>query len=149
MTLILMNREINVKYRRRTYHKLYHRRLNSIYTIPNSTRFSYLLAWVHVDFLCLQYTFGPWMSCALPSHWRHDERDGGSNHQYRVCLLNRLFMRISKETSKLHVTGLCERNSPRTDEFRTQKAGNAENVSIWLRRHITVKWLLYGMPFPH
>ena len=41
----------------------------------------------------------------------------------------------SKKTSKLRVTGLCERNSPVTGEFHTQRARNAENVSIWGRHH--------------
>ena len=49
--------------------------------------------------------------------WRHNERDGVSNHQSHDCLLNRLFRRRSKETSKLRVTGLCVGNSPVTVEF--------------------------------
>ena len=49
--------------------------------------------------------------------WRHNERDGVSNHRRLGCLLNRLFRRKSKKTSKLHVTGLCEGNSPWTGEF--------------------------------
>ena len=44
--------------------------------------------------------------------WRHNGRDGVSNHQPHVCLLNRLFRRRSKRTSKLRVTGLCAGNSP-------------------------------------
>ena len=36
----------------------------------------------------------------------------------------------SKKTSKLRVTGLCEGNSPVTDEFPAQRASNAENVSF-------------------
>ena len=44
--------------------------------------------------------------------WRHNEHDGFSNHQPRDCLLNRLFKRRSKETSKLPVSGLCAGNSP-------------------------------------
>ena len=59
--------------------------------------------------------------------WRHNETDGVSNHQPRDCLLNSLFMRRSKKTSQLRVTGLCEENSPGTGEFPTQKASNAEN----------------------
>ena len=39
--------------------------------------------------------------------WRHNDHDGVSNHQPRGCLLNRLFRRKSKKTSKLRVTGLC------------------------------------------
>ena len=44
--------------------------------------------------------------------WRHNEHDSVSNHQPRGCLLNRLFRRRSKKTSKLRVTGLCVGNSP-------------------------------------
>ena len=44
--------------------------------------------------------------------WRHNDHDGVSNHQPRGCLLNRLFKRRSKKTSKLRVTGLCAGNSP-------------------------------------
>ena len=39
------------------------------------------------------------------------------------------------KTSKLHVTGLCEGNSPVTGEFPAQRASNTENVSIWWRHH--------------
>ena len=72
----------------------------------------------------------------LPSlQWRHNERDGVSIHQPRDCLLNRLLRRRSKKTSKLRVTGLCVGNSPETGEFPTQRASNAENVSIWWRHN--------------
>ena len=67
--------------------------------------------------------------------WRHNGRDSVSNHQPHHCLLNRLFRRISKKTSKLRVTGLCMGNSPGTGEFPAQVASNAENVSIWWRYH--------------
>ena len=49
------------------------------------------------------------MNCSL--HWRHNDHDGVSNHQPHGCLLNRLFRRRSKKTSKLCVTGLCVGNS--------------------------------------
>ena len=68
---------------------------------------------------------------AYPLQWRHNEGDGVSTHQPHDCLLNRLFRRRSKRTSKLRVTGLCAENSPVTGEFPTQMASNAENVSIW------------------
>ena len=67
--------------------------------------------------------------------WHHNSRDGVSNHQPRECLLNRLFRRRPKKTSKLHVTGLCERNSPVGGEFPTQRPSYVENVSIWWRHH--------------
>ena len=45
------------------------------------------------------------------------------------------FVRRSKKTSKLRVTGLCEGNSPVTGEFSAQRVGNAEKASIWWRHH--------------
>ena len=71
--------------------------------------------------------------CQNTLQWRHNERDGVSNHQRLDCLLNRLFRGRSKKTLKLRVTGLCERNPPVTGGFPTQCASNAENVSIWWR----------------
>ena len=67
--------------------------------------------------------------------WRHNERDGVSNHQPHDCLLSLLFRRRSQKTSKLRVPGLCAGNSPVTDEFPAQRASNAENISIWWRHH--------------
>ena len=70
-----------------------------------------------------------------PLRWRHNELDGVSDHQPHDCLLNRLFGRRSKKTSKLRVIGLCAWNSPGTGEFPAQMASKAENVSIWWRHH--------------
>ena len=74
-------------------------------------------------------------SAKFPLRWRHNGRNSVSNHQPHDCLLNRLFRRRSKKTSKLRVTGLCVGNSPGTGEFPAQMASNAENVSIWWRHH--------------
>ena len=68
--------------------------------------------------------------------WRHNERDSVLNHQPHDCLLNRLFRRKSKKTSKLRVTGLWEEKWPVTSDFPAQRASNAENVSIWWRHHV-------------
>ena len=70
-----------------------------------------------------------------PLKWRHNKRNSVSNHQCPDCLLNRLFRRRSKNTSKLCVTGLCAGNSPVTGEFPAQRTSNAENVSIQWRHH--------------
>ena len=56
------------------------------------------------------------------------------------CLLNRLFGRRAKKTSKLRVTGFYVGNSPATGEFPAQMASNAENVSIWWGHHDHVKF---------
>ena len=81
---------------------------------------------IHVNRIC---------NMTSPLRWRHNGCNGVSNHQPHDCLLNRLFRRRSKKTSKLRVTGLCAGNSPETGEFPAQRASNAENVSIWWRHH--------------
>ena len=66
--------------------------------------------------------------------WRHN--DGVTDHLPHDCLLNRLFRRKSKKTSKLRVTGLRAGTSPETGEFPAQMASHAENISIWWRHHV-------------
>ena len=68
--------------------------------------------------------------------WRHNGRDGVSYHQPHDCLLNRLFIRRSKKTSKLRVSGLFVGNSPGTGGFSAQMVSNAEIVSISWRHHV-------------
>ena len=90
--------------------------------------------------------------------WRHNGRGSVSNHQPHDYLLNRLFRRRSKKTSKLRVTGLCVGNSLVTGEFPAQMASNAENVSIWWRHHphvalcarsrVTHIWPFLRFPLP-
>ena len=80
----------------------------------------------------------PWGSINnTPLRWRHIGHDSVSNHQPNDCLLNNLFRRRSKKTSKLLVTGLWAGNSPGAGEFPAQMASDAENVSIWWRHHAT------------
>ena len=80
----------------------------------------YTSLWIFLKICIHQNIITPFTSL----HWRHNGRDGVSNHQPCDCLLNRLFRRRSKKTSKLRVTGLC-----------ALIASNAENVSIWWRHH--------------
>ena len=77
-----------------------------------------------------------WIDPDDPLLWRHNDRHGVSNHQPHDCLLNHLFRRRSKKTSKFRVTGLCAGNSPVPGEFPAQMASNAENVSIWWCHHV-------------
>ena len=60
---------------------------------------------------------------------------GVSDHQPHDCLLNRLFRRTSKKTSKLRVTGLCAENSPVTGEFPAQMVSNAKKFDDVSRHH--------------
>ena len=77
--------------------------------------------------------------------WRHNERDSVSNHQPHDCLLNRLFRRRSKKTSKLRVTGLCVGNSPVNSPHKgpvTRKMFPFDNViMLWkMRKSLTQIW---------
>ena len=65
---------------------------------------SYILCYHHTRFLRLLFFFS--------LHWRHNDHGGVSNHQPHGCLLNRLFRRKSKKTSKLRVTGHCAHRGP-------------------------------------
>ena len=89
---------------------------------------------------------GPKRADALPQdlvkpwtlQWRHNERDDVSNHQPGDCFLNRLFRRRSKKILdyiKAPRHWSLWGNSPVTGEFPTQRASNAEKVSIWWRHH--------------
>ena len=69
-----------------------------------------------------------WPTSPKSLQWRHNERNGVSNHRRLDCLLNRLFRSRSKKASKLRITGLC------TGKMASNH-GNAEYVSIWWRHH--------------
>ena len=71
-------------------------------------------------------------------HWRHNERNGVSNHQPHDCSRNRLFRRRSKKTSKLRVTDLCAGNSPVTRPV-TRKMFPFDNV-IMTRHEFGHSW---------
>ena len=72
----------------------------------------------------------------ISSQWRHNERNGDSNHRRLACLHSRLFRRRSKKTSKLRVTGFSEWNPPVTDGFPSQRACNEESASVWWRHRL-------------
>ena len=81
-------------------------------------------------------------SVLMSLQWRHNERDGVSNHRPHDCLPNRLFAQRSKKTSKLRVTGLCAANSLGIGEFPEQMASYAVNISIWWRHHGPERYLV-------
>ena len=71
--------------------------------------------------------------------WRHNDHDCGSYYQPHGCLLNRLFRRKSKKTSKHRVTGLCVGNSPGPvnsphKEPVTRKMFPFDDVIMWCHR---------------
>ena len=92
--------------------------LCQIYLKHNSSAHLVIESWIICE-LCSWNFFGIWLSLphyrqhlCISLQWRHNDNDGVSNHQPSGCLLNRLFRRRSKKTSKLRVTGLCVGNSP-------------------------------------
>ena len=66
-----------------------------------------------------------------PLQWRHNERDGVSNHHLMIVYSTRR----SKKTSKLRVSGLCEGNSPVTDELPAQRASYGKGFQL-----MTASW---------
>ena len=64
-----------------------------------------------------------WQLMTRSLQWRHNGRNGISNHQPRDCLLS-IYSGTDKKTSKLRVTGLCSGNTPVTSEFPAQIACN-------------------------
>ena len=67
----------------------------------------------------------------LALRWRHNERDGVSNHRRIHSLPSGCFRRRSKKTSKLRVTGLCAANY-------------AENASIWWCHHGLFSYIFHA-----
>ena len=89
---------------------------HSSYFIVQHGLTTHFSSFASVTFTC-QYELANWWQSNIPPfsiHWRHNERDGLSNHQPLECLLHRLFRCRSIKTSKLRVTGLCEGNPPVT-----------------------------------
>ena len=108
--------------------------MSDILVLPSKLIWIKVISWFAFQFTD-EYYFILSKLMAWTLQWRHNERDGVSNHQPHVCSLNRLFRRRSKETSKLRVTALCVANLPVTGEFPAQMASSAETVSIWWRTH--------------
>ena len=68
--------------------------------------------------------------------WRHNERDGVSNHRRLNRLLNRLFRGRSKKTSKLRVTGFGRGIHRWPMDSPHKGTVTRENVAIWLRHYV-------------
>ena len=66
---------------------------------------------------------GPWLHSDVIMRWHL--KSPASRLFTQPCV------QVQIKTSKLHVTGHCEGNSPVTGGFPTQRASNVENISIW------------------
>ena len=84
------------------------------------TQLTYIYMYIYIYGFVTGRPYGVWCRGLTNCHdstgslrWRLKGRDGVSNHQpHDDCLLNSLFGRRSKKTSKFRVTGLCAGNSP-------------------------------------
>ena len=96
------------------------------------------------------YSHTQQVTASYPLRWRHNDHAGVSNHQPHVCLLNRLFRRRSKKTSKLRVTGFCAGNSPGPVNSPhkgpvTRNMFPFDDVIMpWCIYPIFVRWLLWA-----
>ena len=72
---------------------------------------------------------------SFPLLWRHNGRDGVSNHQPHDYLLNGSFRRRSKKTSKPRVIGLCEGLLPHKQYFSGTLLGISSCASYVSRTH--------------
>ena len=104
-------------------------------------RYSLKFQTEHLEFERVPLKLSWWIG---PLQRRHNGRDGISNYQPHLCLLNRLFRRRSKKTLKLRNWPLSG-NSPVTGEFPVQRASNTESVSIWWHHHDHVIMTLDGV----
>ena len=86
-----------------------------------------------------------WWSQLWPTalQWSHNERDGASNHRRLECLFSRLFRLTSNKISKPALLAHFQGNKLMTGGFPSQRASNAETVSL-LWRHHGLKYLITG-----
>ena len=78
--------------------------------------------------------------------WRHNERDGVSNHRRLHCLFNCWFRRKSKTNQSFaSLTFGQEFTGSVTGKFSAQTASNAENASVWWRHHVPVTHFTNGV----
>ena len=96
--------------------------------------------WAHLYTETIQYIPRNWTCFALCCvlQWRHNEHHAVSNYRQIDWLFNRLFISTLKKASNPALLALCVGNPPVTGGFLSQRASNAETVSIWWRHRNTV-----------
>ena len=117
---------------------------NTNYFVDHSLNYhrnqnGYITSWhtvYDIEYGCIYFTLFCFYHTILVQcqslQWRHSERDDVLNHRRLDCLLNRLFRCRSKKASNRLV---FVRETTGERWFPSQRASNAENVSIWWRHH--------------
>ena len=90
-----------------------------------------------------------WILQSSPLQWRHNERNGVSNHLHLDCLFNRLF-RLTKKDTKAPCHWLYDGNPPVTAihnclrfrplEFRELSHWRQQYVVIWMDDVCPLQW---------
>ena len=80
----------------------------------------------------------PWMSITISLQWRHNEHKGVSNHRnWTVCTV--VCSGAHQRKHQSYASLALVRRIQLWRGFSSQRASNAENVSIWWRHH-TGQW---------
>ena len=88
--------------------------------------------------LCYELLINSWdvfiiIQVHITLQWRHNVRDGVSNHQPHHC--SSAHQRKHRSSASLAIVGIWAGNSPMTGKFPAQMPCDAANVSIWWRHH--------------
>ena len=76
-----------------------------------------------------------WHHCIVPRNLYSDIIMSVLVSEITGVSMDLCFKAQIKENIKIHVTGLCEANTPVTGGFSSQRASNVKNVSIWWCHH--------------
>ena len=68
--------------------------------------------------------------------WRRNDRDVVSNTSFKIVYSVVYSSADQRKPQSSASLAFCEGKSPATGEFPSQRASNAENVSIWWRNHV-------------
>ena len=112
-----------------SYH--FHNLMNVATDHQNFSPFDPFLSWLYIFQLFINWNFRPHPFANYCLHFKHYNDFIMSAMASQITSLTIIYSTIysrrrSKKTSKLRVTGLCERNSPVTGEFPSQRASKWE-----------------------
>ena len=124
------------------YIKLYH--IKSYYIVSN-----YIIPYHIISYVCLYYVTE---KMTIYQHWptvTSYERHIIWHHRQFDCLFNNL-LKLTKEekkTSKPCSPGICSGNPPVIGGFPSQRASDAESVSMSWRHHVVGAWYRHDRLF--
>ena len=127
--------------------------LNVCYSLEETSSNTYSPATIHLSQVSIETKFEIWSDSCVEIwrstntllQWRHNGQRRLKSHA-----LGGLFKLTSKKISKPALLALCEGNPPVTGEFPSQRARNAENVSIeWCHHDNMTVFILPYINYHH